>query len=384
MNQAKMDIKIHSGIRDIGYKNKYSFTVRDIAFETGLQYVGHKIRPQKYEILNLAHQYRTETPTSIDAQDAALYLTSSFSILPRLTVEGGLRYNLFYHKNLFQNVEPRLALRYHLHETAILRANYSRQNQYLHLLNVSSIGIPIDFWTVASSHIRPQSGNEFSTGYFQSFNNDNYELSGEIYYRTLRHVKEYNYPIINGQTDSYANYVLSGNGRAYGLEIILKKNYGKLTGWLSYTLGRSERTYNAINQGKTFPAQFDRRHDLSVTASYSFNEKWDASLIYVYATGNAYTLPSSWYFINNTPMKEYGDYNSARMPAYNRTDLSVNYWLKKDNGFNFSLYNLFMLNNPIYIFMNVRQNRDTGNLQISIKQKILYTLVPSVSWRFKF
>jgi hypothetical protein len=190
--------------------------------------------------------------------------------------------------------------------------------------------------------------------------------------------------ITGGQIDAYSDDILTGNGRAYGLEIILKKNYGKLTGWVSYTLGRSERTFDAINQGKTFPARFDRRHDLSLAASYTFNEKWEASFVYVYATGNAYTLPSSWYFINNMPVKEYGDYNSARMPAYNRTDLSLNYWYRKGNGFNFSIYNLFMINNPVYIFMNVKQNEDTGNIQVSVKQKKLYTIVPSVSWRFKF
>lgn len=384
MNQAKMNINIQSGIRDAGYKNKYSFSIRDISFETGLQYTFHKIRPQNYEIINLAQQYHADAPSRLEAQDAALYLASSFSIVPRLTAEWGIRYNLFYHNRLFQSVEPRLALRYRVQTDASLRINYSRQNQYLHLLNASSVGIPLDFWTIASSQIRPQSGDEFSAGYFRSFDNDNWELSGEIYYRALKQVKEYNTAIISGQTDSYVNHIFSGNGRAYGLEVILKKNYGKLTGWMSYTLGRSERTFDAINQGKTFPAQFDRRHDLSIAASYSFNKKWDASLVYVYATGNAYTLPSSWYFINNTPVKEYGDYNSARMPAYNRTDLSLNYWYRKDNCFNFSVYNLFMISNPIYIFMNVKQDEDTGNLVISVKRKKLYTLIPSVSWRFKF
>jgi outer membrane receptor for ferrienterochelin and colicin len=384
MNQAKMNIDIQSGIQDAGYKNKYSFFIRNIPFETGLQYTFHKIQPQNYKIVNLAQQYHPDTSALLEAQDAAAYLTSTFSIIPRLTAEWGMRYNLFYHNRLFQSIEPRLALRYRLQESVVLRINYSRQNQYLHLLNASSVGIPLDFWTVASSHSRPQSGDEFSAGYFQSFDNDNWELSGEIYYRALNRVKEYNMVIINGQTDSYTNYILSGDGQAYGLEMILKKNYGKLTGWMSYTLGRSERSFDAINQGKTFPAQFDRRHDLSIAASYSFNKKWDASLVYLYATGNAYTLPSSWYFINSTPVKEYGDYNSARMPAYNRTDLSVNYYYRKNNSLNFSIYNLFMINNPIYIFMNVKQNEDTGNLAIDVKRKKLYTIVPSVSWHFKF
>jgi hypothetical protein len=223
-----MNIDIRSVIQEAGYKSKYSFYIRDIAFESGLQYTFHKIRPQQYRITNLSQQYHSGIPVLSQAQDAALYLTSSFSFTPRLATEWGLRYNLFYHNQLFQSVKPRLALRYRLQESIALRASYSRQNQYLHLLVTSNVGIPLDFWVAASSLIRPQSGDD----------------------------------------------VFTGNGRAYGLEIILKKNYGKLTGWASYTLGRSERTFDAINHGKTFPARFDRRHDLSIAASYAFNEKW--------------------------------------------------------------------------------------------------------------
>jgi outer membrane cobalamin receptor len=382
MNQAKMDVDIHAAIQDAGYKNKYTFFIQDIPLESGLQYAFHKIQPQTCHITNTAQQYRATTPPQQEAQELGLYLAASFSLTPKLTAEGGIRYQLFYHNQLFQNLEPRLALRYRLQENISLRTGYSRQNQYLHALNASNVGIPLDFWTAASPGIQPQSGDEFSVGYFHSFNNENWELSGEIYYRTLHHVKEYSGTLISGETD--ACHLFSGNGRAYGLELILKKNYGKLTGWASYTLGRSERTFPDINQGKTFPARFDRRHDLSLALSCSLSEKWEASLVYVYATGNAYTLPSSWYFINSAPVKEYGDYHSARMPAYNRTDLSVNYWYRKDNGINLSIYNLFMINNPVYIFMNVKQDENTGNIQVSIKHKKLYTLVPSLSWRFKF
>jgi outer membrane receptor protein involved in Fe transport len=244
--------------------------------------------------------------------------------------------------------------------------------------------MPLDFWAPASTQMQPQSGNEFSIGYFQSIRKDDWELSADLFYRTMNHCVEFFQSFPNEANGSYTDNIYAGNGRSYGLEILLKKNYGRLTGWLSYTLGRSERTFEEINQGKTFPARFDRRHDLSLVSSYSFNEKWDASIVYVYATGNAYTLPSSWYFINNTPVKEYGDYNSARMPAYNRTDLSVNYWYRKDNAINFSIFNVFMLNNPIYIFMNVEQEKESGNIQVDVAQKKLYTLIPSVSWRFKF
>jgi hypothetical protein len=382
-NQAEMNMDITAEIQDWGYKNSYLFSIQDIPVETGLQYARHAIQPQTYTIVNAGQNYRQEAPTAITAHDAGLYMNAHFPLTSRLNIHGGLRSNVFVHEKTFFSLEPRILLQYRLNETALLHAAYNRQNQYMNKLTPSTVGIPLDFWIAASGKIAPQSGNEFSAGYFQSFRQDDFELSGEIFYHTMNQVNEYFQTFMDGQANNTLS-VLFGTGRAYGLEILFKKNYGKLTGWLSYTLARSERTFDEINQGRKFPAQFDRRHDLSIVTAYPFSEKWDASLVYVYATGNAYTLPSSWYFINRAPVKEYGDYNTARMPAYNRMDLSVNYWYKKDNGINFSVYNVFWVNNPVYIFMNVKQDEETGIIQVEVKQKRLYTFIPSISWRFKF
>ena len=383
-SQAKMNINMMSKIQDLGYKNKYLFRLYDLPFEVGLQYAFHEITPQTYNIINAEQKYNLDNPAISRAHDAGLYTSSNLSLSSQLSVDLGLRYNLFVQDKTFHSIDPRVLLRYQLNETTVFRAVYNRQNQYMNKLSPSSVGIPLDFWIAASDKIPPQSGNEYSLGYFQSFHNDAFELSGEVYYRTMNNVNEYSQNFISGQNDSYIDNVFVGTGRAYGVGMLLKKNYGKFTGWISYALGRSERTFDEINDGKTFPARFDRRHDLSLVTAYTFNEKWDASIVYAYATGNAYTLPSSWYFINNTPVKEYGKYNGSRMPDYNRTDLSVNYWFRKDNGINFSVYNAFIVNNPIYIFMNIRQNEETGIVEVDIKQKKLYTIIPSVSWRFKF
>ena len=383
-NQAEMNINVMSKIQDVGYKNKYLFRVYGLPFEVGLQYAFHEITPQTYNIINTEQKYNLNTPVISRAHDAGLYTSSNFSLTPQLSADLGLRYNLFVQDKAFQSVEPRVLLRYQLNETTIFRVVYNRQNQYLNRLSPSSVGIPLDFWITTSDEIPPQSGNEYSLGYFQSFHNDAFELSGEIYYRTMNNANEYSQNFISGQENSYIDNVFVGTGRSYGVGVLLKKNYGKFTGWLSYALGRSERTFDNINEGKAFPTRFDRRHDLSLVTAYTLNEKWDASVVYVYATGNAYTLPSSWYFINNAPVKEYGKYNGSRMPNYNRTDFSVNYWFRKDNGINFSVYNAFMVNNPVYIFMNIVQEEETGVLKVEIKQKKLYTVIPSISWRFKF
>ena len=382
--QAEMKMKLTSKIQDLGYKNKFFFQLNNILFETGLQYAFHKIVPQSYDILNAGQKYNTGNASAINAHDAGLYIASNISLTSKITAETGLRYNLFAGDKSFNSIEPRAALRYRLDEKSVIRAAYSRHNQYLILLTPSNVGMPTDFWTAASKDTTPQSGNEFSTGYFRTFLNDAFDISAEIFYRNMNRATEYLQNFTTQQTNSYVENILTGTGKAYGLELIAKKNTGKLTGWISYTLGRSERKFDEINNGKIFPAKFDRRHDLSLVSSYTFNKKWDASLVYVYATGNAYTLPSSWYFINNIPVKEYADYNSARIPDYNRMDISVNYWYRKNNGINFSVYNVFMVNNPVYIFLNVEQDKKTENFKVTVKQKKLYTIIPSVSWKFKF
>ncbi len=385
VSQAEIGIRLSSSIQDIGYRNSYAFSIAKIPMEAGMQYAHHEITPQMYNMRNMEQIYFSETPPVQNAHEGGLYLHSSIPLTSQLNAEFGVRYNLFYQEKFFHSLDPRIMLRYYPASQIALRLSYDRQHQYMNLLSPSSVGIPTDFWVAVSNYIPPQSGDQFSAGYAQSFFNSELELSAEIYYRNMNNLTEYSQNFLNGQNNSYTESILTGSGKAYGLELMLKKNSGKLNGWISYALGRSERNFSEINNGKTFPARFDRRHDLSVVGIYTFNRRWDVSAVYAFATGGAYTLPSSWYLINNTPVKEYGDYNAARMPNYNRMDLSVNYWFKKDrNGINFSIYNLFMVKNPIYVFLNVKRNEKTEQMEIQVKQKTLYRIVPSVSWRFKF
>ncbi|MDR0559296.1 MAG: TonB-dependent receptor [Prevotellaceae bacterium] len=372
--QEIMNIRGQSEIMDVGYKNRYLFRIEEIPFESGLQYTFHQIQPQTFN----------DSPSTLTAHDLSLYGGLRFAIAHVINADCGLRANVFRHDKTFFSLEPRLQFSYSQGENQTFRLSYSRQNQYMTRLTPTSIGFPMDFWVAASRNLPPQSGNEFSAGYFRTFKNSSFEFSGEIYYRNMHRLNEYVQIMTEMQNRYYGENIHIGNGRAYGLELIVKKNFGRLTGWISYTLGRSERIFEDMNQGKVFPARFDRRHDLSLVASYTFSDEWDASLVYVYATGNAYTLPSSWYFIGKIPVKEYGSYNGARMPDYNRTDLSINYWYKKDNGIIFSIYNMFMVSNPVYVFMNVKQDEENGKIKVDVKQKRLYTIIPSVSWRFRF
>ncbi|MDU1890009.1 MAG: TonB-dependent receptor plug domain-containing protein [Dysgonomonas sp.] len=389
--QAEMYIDIISKIEDFGYKNRLSYMISDIPFESGVQYEHHRVLPQETEINNAGMTYRTETLGKHRGDNLSFYTLAKFRFLPKLYTETGLRYNIFTSAikrtedtKTFQNIDVRIANRYQLNESVFLRLNYNHNNQYIGKLTPSSLGLPTDFWVMASSEIRPLTGDELSVGVYKSILDGMFEFSSDIYYRKMRNVSEFNQNFLENEYIPFSEKIMYGKGYAYGLETMLKKNMDKFTGWLSYSYGQSRRKFKEINNGKSFPAKYDRTHDLSLVGAYMFNDRWDASLTFVYATGNAYTQPSSWYFINNTPVKEYGQYNGVRMPDYNRMDISVNYWFKKDNGLNFSVYNMFMVKNPIYVFLLVDKDEKNGEIALKTKRKSLFSIVPSVSWKYKF
>ena len=385
INQAAVGISLSSAVQDIGYQNNYKFFIDRVPIDIGTQYAFHEITPQIYNMTNMGQLYNAQTALTQKAHSGGLFARASIPISKQMRTELGLRYNIFYQDKIFQSIDPRVSLRYWHGSQSSFRLSYSRMHQYMNLLTPSSVGIPTDFWIAASETVPPQSGNEFSFGYGQTFPKINLDVTAEIYYRNMNNLPEYSQNFLNKQDGSFSDEILFGRGKAYGVEFMAKKNFRKFSGWVSYTLGRSERNFDGINNGRPFPARFDRRHDLSAVGAYTFNNRWDMSVVYSFATGAAYTLPSSWYFINNTPVKEYGDFNNARMPNYNRTDLSVNYWFKKDrNGINLSIYNLFMIGNPIYVFLDVIEHKETGNMHIQAKRRRLYNIIPSISWRFKF
>ena len=184
-----------------------------------------------------------------------------------------------------------------------------------------------------------------------------------------------------------------GNGYNDGMEFILRKNRGRLTGWISYALGWAYRQTPEINEGKPYPAKQDRRHDLSVVANFQINRRWDCSAAFVYATGNALTMPEGLYLIGENAICEYGPYNGGRMPPYHRIDLSVNYWISKKRNteqvINFSLYNAYNRKNPIYLDVEIQPQKDNENRKqssfiIRKRGKSIYGIIPSISYSFKF
>lgn len=417
IDQNSLSAHLPSHIRDWGFRNQFKFNKAGIYFTTGAEYIYHILFPQAPEIEARDDRWGESNVQTYHTHEAAAFLSARFHILPQVTAELGIRYvfnfqtgpynDLNYNEqgeatdstyfgrgkafNFRHAPEPRISLRYTPGENNSLQFCYNRQRQFISLVSISGVGLPTDFWVPASKNIPAQTGDNFSLGYFQSFYGNAYEFSTEVYYRRMDNQMEFKSTLFDLFNQQYIlersiNY---GKGKAYGAEFMLKKNTGKFNGWISYTLGWSKRYFPAIRDGNAFPAKHDRRHDLSVVTSYKLNNKWDFSSVFVYATGNAFTMPQSIYMVEGNIVKEYGKYNGARMPAYHRLDISANYWFfkhkKRESGLNFSIYNVYKHSNPIYIFIVAKPSEhDNNQIRIKQKNKRLYDIIPSVSWTFKF
>jgi hypothetical protein len=283
-------------------------------------------------------------------------------------------------------VEPRVGVVWMLTKASSVKMNYAHNVQFIQLANNSASGSPLDIWFSAGPNIRPQHVDLYSAGYFRNFKNNTWEASVEVYYKNLTHVidfAEHATLMMNANLDGE---VRTGTGRAYGVEWMLRKHTGALTGFLNYTLSRSERTIPAINGGKTYLAPYDKTHALNVVANYAFSEKWNLSATWVYATGNPTTYPSGRFEINGEYFPIYSGRNEYRRPDYHRLDLSIGFiphprsGKRRQSEWNLSIYNAYGKKNPWMITYD--QNADTGLPYAEMLY--LFGVVPSITYNFKF
>jgi len=389
MEQATIQFGVSSYVKDFGFNNAFRYSIKNIPVESGVQYAHHNLQPQKVKVENLTDS-NTSQSNIINADEVGVFTTIKPKLTDRLNAELGLRINYYTSgaNDSYLHFQPRVLLNYIANEKYSFYGSYNRQYQYLSLITTSSVGIPTDFWIASSDGIKPQSSDEFSIGSNQNISK-NITSSFGGFYRLMKDLLEYPYGITQfNEITTLKNDLLVGKGKAYGLEMMLRKNNGKFTGWLSYTLSWSDRDFDELNNGKTYFAKYDRRHNLSIVGMYDLNSKWNFGVTQVFSSGNRFTMPTSWYFVNNNPVKEYSEYNNAQMPNYFRTDLSVNYFFlktnKKESALNFSIYNTFNIDNPIYVFLNIQVNEDKNNVIVKQEKKVLYRILPSISWRFKF
>jgi TonB dependent receptor/TonB-dependent Receptor Plug Domain len=413
-----------SGLKDWQLKSDWNYKKYDwLKLKWGIQYINHTFKPGAGGVTAGVTSFETILQNKY-AHELAGYLSADIDLLPELNLIGGVRYSYFnqvgpteeeiydgdgfptgqkvkYTKGQsiaqYQNPEPRLSLRWKLNEASSIKLSYANTIQYLQLATTSNASFPSDLWLPASSRVKPGRANQVSAGYFKNFKNNTYEFSAEVYYKGLSNQLEFKPGANLLLNANLENEMIFGTGKAYGLELFLNKKLGKLTGWVGYTLSRSERQFDAINAGKTFPYRYDRTHDLSIVANYPLSKKWEASAVFVYGTGNALTLPVGRFTYNlsyntteNQPIftniNVYDKINDYRMPAYHRLDVSFAYTRKPNttrrykSSWNFGIYNVYNRTNPFFIYLSA----DEDTQKVVGKKVYLFPIVPSVTWNVKF
>jgi len=282
--------------------------------------------------------------------------------------------------------EPRFGCVLKVGGTSSVKMNYVHNVQFMQLANNSASGSPLDIWFPASPNIKPQRVNMVSAGYFRNFEDNRYESSVELYYKKQNNVIDFAEHANLMLNKHLENEVRTGKGQAYGVEFMLRKNKGDLTGFVNYTLSRSERTIPEINKGKTYLAPYDKTHCVNVVANYVLSKKISVSAIWVYATGNPMTYPSGRFEINGEFFPIYSGRNEYRRPDYHRLDLSLTFVPRLESKkriqgeWNVSIYNAYAKKNPWMITYN--QNKESGLPYAQMMY--LFGIVPSVSYNFKF
>ena len=408
INAGGTKFKIDSQIQDWNLKQEFQFFPNNKnSWRFGVNSIHHTLTPSRFEIES---NKNVNSQVSRYGWENAIYANNTYNANTRLNVEYGLRvsaysilggdkYNI-YEKDVkkdsvvlakgsigrtYYNLEPRLSGSYKLDDKSSVKAGYARNTQHLHLLSNSTSTSPTDQWIGNSYNIKPEISDQISIGYFRNFKDNAYEFSVETYYKFMQNQVDYK----NGADITTAidveSELLYGNGRAYGVELFLKKKKGKFTGWISYTLARTEREIDGINDGMWYKARQDRLHDLSIVAMYQLSTTWSLSSVFVYYTGNAVTFPSGKYEIDGNVTNYYTERNGYRMPAYHRLDFSAVYERKREGRFqgswNFGIYNTYGRQNAYLIDFQEDPN-DASRTQVI--QTALFRWIPSVTYNFKF
>lgn len=407
---------VTSGIQDEALKEDFQYfqnSKHKIKF--GLSAIHHTFIPGEVTVgTTLLHFGPVRLNNTIERKHAfeyAAYVSDEYALSSRLILNYGLHYSLFtqvgpgtvyayddaghsidsstYKTNkivkTYMGFEPRLSLVFVINKSNSVKASYNRIEQYLHLLSSTTTATPIDLWIPSSSIVKPQIGDQYVLGYFKNFKENTYESSVEVYYKNLQNQIDYKNGADLRFNKAIESQLLFGKGWAYGAEFFLKKKYGKFNGWVGYTLSRTLRKFDYIDNGTPFPAKQDIIHDISLVGIYDINKKWTISASWVYQTGSAVTFPSGKYEIGGDLVNLYTSRNDYRMPAYHRLDIGATWQVKKTDKFesilNFSIYNAYGRQNAYSISFQQDPNDPTRTQAMQLS---LFRFVPSITYNFKF
>jgi TonB dependent receptor/CarboxypepD_reg-like domain/TonB-dependent Receptor Plug Domain len=415
--------KFSFGVNQSYFKAQfYYFLSAKHSLEFGLNSLYYGLHPGTYEPVGKESLTTPDTVQKEQALESAVYLSDKFTITPQLVVEGGIRFSLYNYLGpqsvnqyppdvpktadnilsvktygagdnikTYSGPEYRLSARYAFTEDFSIKASYNTERQYIHVLSNTTAISPTDIWKLSDPNIAPEWGNQYSLGFYKNLKNNTIETSIEVYYKTMQHILDYKSGAILVLNHHIETDVINTNGRAYGIEFMIKKATGKLNGWLSYTYSRTELKQadpyagELINQGNYYPSNYDQPNSATVLLNYRVNHRFSISLNSTYTTGRPITLPTGSYFYYNSFRTLYSDRNAYRIPDYYRTDFSMNIdgnhkiHQKFHNSWTIGVYNLFGRHNPYSVYY-VSQNGALNGYQLSI----FGSAIPFINYNVRF
>jgi hypothetical protein len=392
---------------------KYDFTWYTSPKTTvrfGVQAIRHFIQPGRFEVSNRTSDFKVPDNKALEY---GTYLLAEKKINDKLSINAGLRFSVFqnlgkatvfrindnyevtdtvYYKNnkifnTYTGLEPRFSARYLIDQQNSVKASYSRTYQYIQLASNSTAGTPLDIWFPASEYVKPQVCDQISVGWFRNFNNNRYEASIESFYKWLNHQIDFDANANLMLNDQLEKEIRFGDGHSYGLEFLVRKNEGKMTGWLGYTWSRALRQFPDINNGKEYRSNYDIPHNLTIVLNYQFSKRVGLSSNWTYRTGAPITYPIMRFKHADSNLPVYGDKNNARLPSYHRLDLAVTIKNKTKPGrkwtgeWNIGAYNAYNRANAYSV--QFEEDPDIPN-KIHAYKMVMFKIVPSITYNFKF
>ncbi len=402
-NEIKDLYTSNSNIKDYGAKLDFNYLPHpNHHIRTGIKYGIYEFTPttsfRKFKDGENPEITTINTSPKITGSELSFYLEDDMILTSRLKVNAGVHVaNFAVETSNYTSVQPRASLSFLMTEKSSLKFSATKMTQFLHLLASPGLGLPTDLWVSSTDKIKPENAWQYGVGYTQSLANG-YELTLEGFYKDMDNLLEYKsgFNIFSNSKD-WEEKVDIGEGTSFGGEILFEKTKGKTTGWIGYTLSKSTRKFPNINYGNSFPYKYDRRHDISVAVTHKKSRRVDFGLVWVYGTGNTFTLGTTNYnalgiytepdrqgtlFGSISTTNHIESRNNQRMPAYHRLDLSVNLHKEKKNGtrtWSFGIYNAYGRQNPFVVYNTL----DRDGVPI-LKQQSLLPILPYFSYSFKF
>ncbi|WP_343530675.1 TonB-dependent receptor [Pedobacter sp.] len=411
INTGIDNVQIYSQLNDWALKHNFFWQASDKNLvKFGFNSIYHKVTPGEISSEG-ASSYNSVNYQKRFSLENAIFASSDWQATDKLNIGFGVRLTGFsvlgggdfltvdpngnvinstYYKKgevvkTYLNLEPRLSLSYLLNEQSSVKASYVRNAQNMHMISNSTSSRPSDKWLPSSLMVKPEVSDQFAVGYYRNLFNNAFELNVESYYKSMDNQIDYRDGAETFNSDNIETQLLYGIGRAYGLEVLFKKKKGDFTGWLSYTLSKTERQIDGINGGNWYNARQDRTHEVALVGSYQLNKRWSLSASWIYYTGDAITFPTGKYNMDGQVFFYYTDRNTYRMPSYHRLDLGANLQLKKRKNFSselsFSLYNAYGRKNAYTITFREAENDPS---RTEVVRTTLFQFLPSVSYNFKF